>query len=42
MISEEDLDTVIKVIQESLEELDLVEEIPGHEYRGHDKAFAAL
>jgi DNA-binding winged helix-turn-helix (wHTH) protein len=42
VIEEEDLDTVIKTLREALEEFDTVETIPGQEYKGNDKPFAAL
>jgi acetylornithine/succinyldiaminopimelate/putrescine aminotransferase len=42
VIEEEDLDIVIKTLREALEEFDTVETIPGQEYKGSDKPFAAL
>lgn len=42
VIEEEDLDTVIRTLREALEEFDTVDQIPGADYKGHDKPFAAL
>lgn len=42
MIEEEDLDTVLRTLKEALEEFDTVETIPGADYKGDDKPFAAL
>jgi len=42
VIEEADLDTVVRVIKESLEELDEVEVIPGQGYKDPEKPFAAF